>query len=211
MVGSGLDSYQNLRPNNLVGELIEHIEETLPKFKDSDDFENILIQKENENQHSEAFCNYMTFSQTPLKFNFMREKSQKANHSVDFGIYLKGGILLFTIEAKVLPIPKSKKRMEYEYVYGKGGGIARFKEEDHGVDNKNRPLLENGMIAYIKEGEYSEWLEKINFWITEAKWPVAESLKEVYIKDIARLQSQHTTLNGSKVSLHHFWVDVSKS
>lgn len=151
---TGIAAFKNLRPNNLIDDLISYINEELPQFTSSDSFVEILVRKKNENQHSTAFCNFMNFEQKTLKFNFVREANQKGNRTVDFGIYLKGGVLLFTLEAKVLPTPSYTKRQIHEYVYGDGGGIQRFKDENHGLNNHDKLLSENGVIAYIKENSF---------------------------------------------------------
>ena len=118
-------------------------------------------------------------------------------------------MLIFTIEAKLLPTPVTgSKRNEFEYVYGKGGGIQRFKDGNHGVDNQDSYLLENAIIAYIKENDFDFWLETINTWILAAKWDKSELLKADYFKIIAKLKSIHSGVNSSEVNLHHFWVNV---
>jgi hypothetical protein len=206
---SGIRSFRNIQSNALVNELISYIEEQLPSFTTSDDFTEILSLTKNEDQHSEALCNFMTFQQHPLRFNFLREKSQKGNRTVDIGVYLKGGVLLFTLEAKVLPTPLTGERKEHEYVFGKGGGIQRFKDENHGVDNQGTLLRDNGMIAYVKEQNFDHWHVSINQWVLDATWAEGEKLRKISFSKIARLVSEHDRKGGSVVTLHHFWVVVN--
>jgi hypothetical protein len=147
----GINSFNQLQPNRLVKDLVSFIEKELVVFKESNDFKNTLEKKKNENQHSLAFCLFMT-NQCQSKFYFARENAQKGSSVVDIGIY-KGSNIIFTIEAKILPIPipnKKSERKEYEYVYGKGAGIQRFKEEKHGLDNKDELLSENGLVKLKK-------------------------------------------------------------
>ncbi|WP_192347810.1 hypothetical protein [Algoriphagus sp. Y33] len=199
--------FKILQPSSLVEELIEYMVKQLPYFTISEEFVEILAVKKNENQHSSAFCVYMT-NECPSNFYFLPENSQKGSSKIDIGIY-KGANLFFTIEAKVLPTPKDSKRKEHEYVFGKGGGIERFREEDHGVDNRNNLLSECGMIAYVKSQDFNHWFSTINQWVLDASWPENEKLQIVSFDKIARLKSNHLRKGGSQVILHHFWVDVS--
>lgn len=204
---SGISSFKNLQPSQLVNDLILYLETELPNFTSSDEFVEILAVKKNENQHSTAFCVYMT-NKCASRFCFQRENIQNRSSTVDVGVY-KGANLLFTIEAKVLPTPLSAKRKEYEYVFGKGGGIERFREEEHGVDNKNDLLPESGIIAYVKNQDFNHWYSTINNWVSDASWPADEKLEKVCFDKIARLKSRHSRKGGSNVTLHHFWVMVN--
>lgn len=206
---SGIHRFKIISKNSEVSDLIRFIETELAAFTASEDFIEILSLTENEDQHSEAFCNFMVFQQRSIRYNFVREKSQKGNRKIDIGIYLKGGALLFTIEAKILPIPLMGDRKEHEYVYGKGGGIQRFKDENHGVDNQGRLLPENGMIAYVKEHSFDHWHSSINKWVLDASWPANEQLTKVSFGKTARLKSNHLRTEGSNVTLHHFWIHVN--
>lgn len=201
----GISEFQELEPNNLVQELIIDIESELPKFTNSDEYVEILYNKKNENQHSTAFCLYMT--NRCEDFVFMTETQQQGSRSVDIGVY-KGHILFFTIEAKILPTPKDSTRNVYEYVYGKGGGIQRFKDENHGLDHRGNLFATNGLIAYVKEKDFQSWFEKINKWILDADWDENEQLEKVNIGSTARLESEHRRNSNSKVTLFHFWVYV---
>lgn len=202
--GAWNSKFKNLQANTVVEDLVSYLEEILPGFKVSDEFIEILAEKKNENQHSTAFCVYMT-NRCGSKFCFQRENAQKGSSTIDIGVY-RGANLFFTIEAKVLPTPLSGKRKEHEYVFGMGAGIQRFKEEKHGLDNRNGLLPENGMIAYIKNNDFKYWHLKVDKWITDADWSASEKLTKEYFKTIARLKSVHTRKNGSIITLHHFWV-----
>lgn len=190
--------------------LIQYIEDTLPRFRDSLEFVNILKKKKNENQHSLSFCLYMT-NECKARYCFMTENAQKGSYTIDVGVY-HGSILIFTLEAKLLPTPpgtKSRPRAEHEYVYGKGAGIQRFRDGFHGVDNEDKPLSENGLIAYITQQDFDHWFSKINQWILDAEWNKSEQLEKIYFKEIAKLSSKHPLDETSEVKLHHFWIYVS--
>ena len=201
--------FQELEPTGIVDDLIDFIGTYLPDFKSSDEFLKILSDKKNENQHSLSFCVYMT-NKCNSKFYFGRENAQKGNSVIDIGVY-KGSTLIFTIEAKILPTPLNPNREEFEYVHGKGGGIERFKDGKHGLDNDNSYLPENGLIAFIKEDNFEFWLTKINKWIIEAKWDYAEKLTQNYSNRICKLSSVHPRADKTKFKLHHFWVKVDST
>lgn len=197
--------------NKATLNLIQFIEQTLPNFPKSQEFVSVLETKKNENQHSRAFCLYMTHKSKANEYVFIPETAQIGSHTIDIGIYW-GNNLIFTIEAKRLPTPKGSKqkpRNEHEYVYGNGAGIQRFREGFHGVDNRNKPLPENGMIAYIQKEDFEYWFSKINQWVLDAHWDKSEQLEKVYFKKIGRLTSTHPRQNDSNIKLHHFWIYVN--
>ncbi|HUC79395.1 MAG TPA: hypothetical protein VMR70_00710 [Flavisolibacter sp.] len=204
------NEFRELKPNTLVAELVEFIEKQLPDFSNSLEFIKILEKKKNENQHSLSFCVYMT-NKCNSKFYFARENSQKGPSTIDIGVY-KGPILLFTIEAKLLPTPQGSKgneREEHEYVYGRGAGIQRFKDGNHGRDNVDQFIPENGMLGLIKDQDFEFWLEKVNQWIRDINWESSEALQKNYFNSVAKLKSKHKRVNGPEVLLHHFWIKVN--
>ncbi|MDB5124858.1 MAG: hypothetical protein JWP94_2987 [Mucilaginibacter sp.] len=205
----GIRSFQVIQPNNLVNDITQYIEKQLPLFVTSAEFIDITKVKKNENQHSTAFCVYMT-NNCKNKFYFNRENAQKGSSTIDIGVY-SGSKLIFTIEAKVLPTPEGTSknpRLVHEYVYGKGAGIQRFKTGHHGLDDWNNLLSENGMIAYIKEKGFTHWHIQVNQWITDALWPDTELLQKVYFNQTAKLMSKHVREDHTNLTLHHFWINV---
>jgi hypothetical protein len=210
---------------NSIQNLLIFIEKELPNFVNSQEFLNILQLKKNENQHSQSICVFLN-RMCETRYTFMREVSQKGTTTIDIGIY-ENSLLIFTIEAKVLPIPYSKDRDVHEYVYRNidgGAGIERFKIGVHGVDDLNAPLPINGMLAYIKEQDFDYWQEQVNEWILDARsptksreklhWSPCERLEFVDIDNpqnqqiFAKLISKHLRIDNSEVTLHHFWVKV---
>lgn len=205
----GIETFRELKPNRLTQRVINYITETVSLFPVSSEFEKILSKKKNENQHSKAFCVFMT-NYCKAKYNFQGENAQKGSYTIDIGVY-KGDALVFVIEAKLLPTPKIKKknpRNEYEYVYGKGAGIQRFKDGNHGVDNTDLPFWDSGMIAFVKENSFEYWFEKVNNWISDAKWKTSEQLQIVKIEKTAVLLSAHSRQDDTMIRLHHFWIFV---
>jgi hypothetical protein len=197
-----------------VNKLIELIESNLRGFVPSSSFKNITKKVKNENKHSEAFMDYL---QKIVKGNYtIIPISQKGSAVVDIGIRWNS-IVIFTIEAKVLPMPepKNKERDIHEYVYksntGQGAGIERFRKGEHGLDDIGEMIEENGMIAYIKDKDFDYWLEKVNQWIFDANWSESEQLKVKYSDQKDKYISTHPRINNpnSTVTLHHFWVKVN--
>ena len=130
---NGIETFRELKPNKVVRQLVTMISDRLSLFPSSKEFGAVLAKKKNENQHSTAFCLFMT-NACKSAFYFNRENAQVGSSTVDIGIY-KGEILMFVIEAKLLPTPSGthqKPRYEYEYVYGKGAAIQRFKDSKIG-------------------------------------------------------------------------------
>jgi hypothetical protein len=213
---------------NSIQNLLIFIETELNNFTNSQEFIDILEQKKNEDQHSTAFCVFMT-NKCKARYCFMPENAQYGSYKIDIGVY-EGSILIFTIEAKVLPTPKgtaSQPRDSHEYVYrniGSGAGIERFKIGVHGVDNSNNALLENGMIAYIKEQDFDYWQEQVNQWILDARsptkskeklhWSPCERLEFIDLNNpqnqqiFAKFISKHLRIDNTEVILYHFWVKV---
>lgn len=206
---NGIETFRELKPNKVVRQLVTMISDGLPYFSSSKEFSSVLAKKKNENQHSTAFCLFMTNS-CKSTFYFNRENAQKGSSTVDIGVY-KGHVLIFVIEAKLLPTPIEKTqplRFEYEYVYGKGAAIQRFKDMQHGVDNEDIPFSDSGVIAFIKDNDFNFWFEKVNQWISDAKWHASEQLQKVRINTTTTLLSAHSRTDGTMIRLHHFWVCV---
>jgi hypothetical protein len=203
--------FTKLEPDTLVEELVKFMEVQLPFFWGSQTYNKIMVIYNNESQHSAALVTFMNKLQD--KFTFINEVPQKGSRKIDIGIMLKADDeLIYTIEAKVLPIPSTSKRGESEYVYAKdgdnGAGIERFKKGFHGLDWNQNPLPKNGMIAYVKEEDFQTWVTKINQWVLDAKWNKSEQLISTYFTPIGKLESNHKRDDGSTLLLHHFWVSV---
>jgi hypothetical protein len=212
---NGIRNFKILKPAPAVEELVTLIENRLPLFTNSNSFDKILVSKKNETTHSTAFILYMMKDQD--KFTFMNETGQKGSYTIDIGIYERAtDELIFTLEAKVLPTPKGTKsspRSSSEYVYSeaghRGAGISRFKSGNHGVNSNLEPLPVNGMIAYIKDNEFENWFTTVNGWIKQIAWDASEELQTTYIDTTAKFLSEHLRSDGSKLTIHHFWVKVN--
>lgn len=196
------------------------------------DFENILFEKDDSepflNEKLEHYLdNLARYAENeegeqsyPFRFKSEPLSKKSRNRKTDIGVSISAkGYFdhkpFFTIEAKRLPTPGSNR--EKEYVFGEGGGIVRFKRNEHGVD-----LPHNAMIAYIEKESFEHWHESVNNWITElignidedCAWSTAELLEKQYFDRIAFLKSNHLRINSDitkEVGLFHFWVKISRS
>lgn len=205
---SGVSTFKNLQPSQLVSDLIVFLETELPNFTVSEEFLRTPLNKRNEDQYTYDLCSFL-IGRSNSSFSFIPQARQKASYKVDIGVHFRGGVLIFTIEAKVLPNPKKNKGKDHQYVHGNGAGIQRYKDENHGIDLEERLLSQNGMMAYVKNQDFNHWFSTINQWVTDASWPENEKLEIVSFNKIARLKSNHLRKGGTQVILHHFWVDVS--
>ena len=124
---------------------------------------------------------------------------------------LAGNKSFFSIEAKRLPTPGSKREKEYVIGLKNNGGIERFKTGKHGSQ-----LKYSGMIGFIQENDFKYWNKKINEWIVELsrmdnesdiKWHESEILRPEHFKrTTAQLVSKHKRMDKSNIVLCHLWV-----
>lgn len=114
--------------------------------------------------------------------------------------------VVYCLEAKKLPTPGSTR--EKEYVLGNKGGIERFKNEAHGLDDKGGLLANNGILAYVTDQSFEYWLNLINSWISDAGWIDSEKLTKDYFHPIGKLNSTHSRNSGDVLYLNHFWVKI---
>lgn len=198
---------RNRKRKDKIKQILDVIEPNLLYFTSSQEFVNIVGIKKNENQYTDAFCAFIN-RKCNYFFQFSREVSQYGSSTIDIGIRNEY-IIIFTIEAKLLPTPlKPKSRNEYEYVYGIGGGIQRFKDLKHGLNDQNELLPINGMIGFVLKSDFLDWYNKINQWISDVSWSTKEHLNQKYLGNEAFYLSNHERIDGSNVTLHHFWVKI---
>jgi len=124
---------------------------------------------------------------------------------------ISGNKSFFSIEAKRLPTPGSKREKEYVIGSKNNGGIERFKTGRHGSR-----LKYSGMIGFVQKNDFKYWNRKINEWIIELtrknrgsniKWHESEILIPKQFKQTtAQLVSKHERKNKSNIVLCHLWV-----
>lgn len=209
---------KNRKHNKTIEDLISFIENASKSFTNSKTFRTRYDKNSDEDDLTEILIwHYEEKKQKNENYFFMAQPKQEAKRKVDIGIGLHGGHgnYIFCIEAKKLPTP--------EYVTGNGGAIKRFKKCEHGLSTKNgNPLLQNGIIAYVKSGTFKEHLANINEKIKELVndysqksdefgliWNNSEKLEKIYFKSTGKLLSEHSRIDTSIVTLHHFWIYVN--
>ncbi|MDR1342482.1 MAG: hypothetical protein LBK18_04395 [Prevotellaceae bacterium] len=134
--------------------------------------------------------------------------------TVDFYFYpVEQGALrksLFSVEAKRLPAPGGKGRAK-EYVLGAGGGIERFKRENHG-----KGLFNCGMLAFVEKQDFAYWYSTINSWIVAASasasesWTPEECLSGLTVNTAWAKSMSIVKRELSDLNLIHFWINVQK-
>ena len=199
-----------LSPNATISQLFEYLEKVLAVFQyvgilgDADDWEDDI---------SQELVRILNTHNPRVSFYFDKQhKNKKKNSSYpDIGVCVNNGNYFFHLEAKLFV---------KEYVYGRTGGIERFKREDHGVEYiKSVPhqLPYSGIIGYMLDKDFQYWHSKVNLWIdsqinskTKIKWTNADKLQLMYKKTkIARFHSVNKTLSG-EINLVHLWVNLIK-
>lgn len=199
--------------------LLKKLEALIPVFPNADIFQQI-DENSDEDHYTELLIKFLD-KNTPSRFKFFNQATQKKSgkkaKTVDIGIYLSYDELfnyIFCIEAKYLPTNN--------YVTGESAAIKRFRKCEHGLSNRNpkigKPLPENGIVAYLKSGNFETHQTKINQKIINLskdnqtdkfglKWHASEQLQKTKLD--YKFISDHSRINAKNVKLHHFWVKVS--
>ena len=185
---------------------IEFVEDILLELIQDDEREDAL---------TERLIQLSIFNQNPVRWALVREKVNKHKSSEDIGISHKSNKHknIFVFEAKRLD-DKLVKSREKEYVIGDNGGIERFKRDKHGRD-----LNYAGMIGYIQTGDFDDWQDKINRWVTEEiksksssdlTWITNDKLlKQKKNVQITQYISIHNRLSKTDISLTHLWIKLN--
>ncbi len=204
-------NYEVIDEQPIVVTLIHFIEAKVELFTNSQSFQDNYLEavSKAEDQLSTAFCIFFNLlPKNEIPYSCATEIKQIGNNKIDLGFFNKE-VLIFVMEAKILPTPLENDRKEHEYVYGKGGGIQRFKEIKHGVNFKHQLFRSCGMIAYIKEQDFDYWFAKVNQWIMDTNWLESEKLTRKYPNQNDKYISDHSRIDNSTLKLHHFWVRVA--
>ena len=216
--------YENIKIGNstdvVVDKLIIFLEKYLPEFSQ----EVIFSKDENEINITYELRKYLqrkrrfNVEKIEYPFEFEREVPQlpknKKGHAkaTDVGVNLyvedNSSKLIYCIEAKRLPT--GKREREKEYLFGKKGGVQRFKVNDHGKSKDGNQLFpRNGMVGYVQENDFDHWHQKINEWIiNEPTWSNTEILHKVSFDTIAKLESSHERISKDNLKLTHFWINL---
>lgn len=215
---------------SIVNHIFAHVRSVMLEFKVKSD--------ENENAITNKLCKALEFKKPPeypYFFHHQNIENETENTSTDFAVFgtfayaQEAGLedrddapALIKFEAKRLSSAIPQKR-EKEYVIGEyendaqiknSGGIERFKNERHGKD-----VTHAGMIGYVQTDTFSDWLTKINSWISdEIKKPSDArltwkdddllSLSQAFTA-VSEYRSISVRLSGRTVALRHLWVNAA--
>lgn len=214
----------------IIDLLIEFLEQALATFTQSEEFG--AVNRLDEDLYTEALCDHLDEQSRDTKYDIFRfgtqriqEKSRNKKgkaRTVDIGIKhrSKRSVYIFTVEAKFLP--------HTDYILGEYAAIKRFKRLEHGTSSVNEnigyPLQESAIVAYVKKGNFDTHLAKINDKIKslseenntdfELTWSICERLYPIELADISKEQelahliSKHKRIDGSEITLHHFWIKL---
>jgi hypothetical protein len=199
-----------------IGKIVQWVEEsfiiTTPVFLRT------IPQKLNENRYVQEFIaeleRSLRASGIPLcverDYSDIHTKGANKRRVVDIYFYpAEQGISrksLFSVEAKRLPTPGGKNRVK-EYVFGSGGGIERFKKEEHG-----KGLSNCGILAFIEKQDFVYWYSTINSWITDGSttelWRKEECLENLVVNTTWATSTSIVKRKSSDLKLIHFWINV---
>ena len=225
--------FKNNPKKGLIKTLIGLIENALQTFTDSDDYKTQYVNNPSggEDTLTAALRDHLDLESRKgdTVFIFGDQREQKDSDSgkgkkrtVDIAIKssTSEGFYIFCLEAKWVDAK--------DYVTTNTGAIKRFKKCEHGLSSSNKnnaqPLPENGIVAYVKLGNFEDHLEKINNKIQELSkqfstvqdefdlnWLESEKLSQKYPNQNDKYISDHLRINEteSKLKLHHFWVKVA--
>lgn len=211
-----------------VDKLLTFLKTYLPSFIQ----ERKVSSTQSENDLTEELYKHLTrkrkFNSEEIEypFEFQPEKGQKnkkkKGHSKRTDIAARINTInfnmevIYCLEAKKLPTGTSGSKREKEYLFGRmengkylsKGGIERFKNEEHGLDDDGNLLEQNGVIAYVTEFDFDYWFRQINSWIEYSEWDNKECLISEGFDKIGYLNSKHITRSGRNLYLNHFWIKV---
>jgi hypothetical protein len=209
--------YQNI-PNGIstsgyVDKLEDFLETHLSSFSyvvSSKESERLITDKIYRNLQRQSRLNDAPFDFQP---ETIQEADKGHDKSTDIGVNLNtydiDMELIYCIEAKRLPTDKPNGVREKEYVFGKGGGIERFKTNQHGKNRKGELLGRNGMIGYVQQNDFNHWHLTINNWIeNDTNWGSSEILKNKTSNSIGKFESVHARNSGENLYLTHFWIKL---
>jgi len=183
----------------------------------------------NETGITHELCSYFQskINEHPFYFHHEDRTNPESGQSptVDFGVKtrvpfgkFKPRQTIFSIEAKRLPTPGSRREKEYVigHVNSKDkyitcGGIERFKKEVHGEG-----LTHSAIFAYLLKEDFEYWFKQVNEWITELikddsqeiEWNESDKLTTKYFKSkSAKLISINKRKHDS-IFLYHYWLNL---
>lgn len=206
-----------------VVELIQELDELVPRFVESDTFKREIFEGSDEDHYTEVFIKYAENQNPNSRFSYKQQASLPKRRSIDIGIHLKANSehYLYNIEAKFLPSQDYVSKSYKPYA-----AIKRFRKCEHGLSHRNpekcKVLTQSAILAYSKKKSFEDHLAKINKGIEKLArtkkadkfdlvWNESEQLEVIHLSDYAKLKSEHPRLDHPNIKLLHFWVDVSNN
>lgn len=159
---------------------------------------------------------FSTCHQGYLPFFFGKNPTQEKGHrESDLGVFAKDRDMkpllpILEFEAKKL----SPTSNNHEYVYGKRGGMERFKR------NLHSPHLSHcGILGYVFCNDLDYWSGQINSWIASLAnqspiegidWQGDDELLHHVgsIGKVAKLVSKNKRVNQSDITILHYLIDL---
>lgn len=171
MLRDSLPINQTPRPSDLsvdsnieVDLILSFIDKNISSFPG---YYKSIKDSENENRISDNLVQHFELckneSESYFPFRFGKNPTQpESDKETDIGVFvlsrMQKPLPIIEFEAKRLSETSNNK----EYVCGIRGGIERFKRGHH-----SSHLKVCGMFGYVQYKTSTEWIEKINSWITE--------------------------------------------
>jgi len=171
MLRDSVPSYQSPRDSDLsvtsnyeVDSVLSFVDMYVPDFPK---YYQSIKDSEKENRISDFLVHHFELCKNEsggyLPYRFSKNPTQpETDKETDIGVFVmtrnKKPIPIIEFEAKRFSESSNNK----EYVCGIRGGIERFKRGHH-----SSHLKVSGVFGYVQSRTSSEWIEKVNNWITE--------------------------------------------
>ncbi len=218
-------------PSTAKLEMVGFIAEQLPLWRDHPD-RPIAHAETRLTEHLCAYLNSATYGSADwshIQFCTEPGDETRGRRTIDLAVKPRGVTIIiehrrhnlfemvFPIECKRLPTPRSGGRDEREYVTSDprtAGGIQRFKLGEHGATHTFA-----AMIGYIQEETSTHWLNMVNRWIhelsgeTDSIWSNSDALQLLTddpISGVSTLESRHTRGDDlDECELRHLWISMN--
>ncbi len=205
--------------------IIETIRTALPHFASSVLNEGIEDEKGLNGRLARFINNIADHQNMPYsaQIESMEDETRGDSPAADIGIHLKVDDIstdppkITVFEGKRLSANlDSRRRREYVIGHEKNGkhipcgGIERFKLSVHGGK-----FSRAGMIGYMQDGSPSQWLEKINGWVSELSlqhhspnWSEEELLVPAVTSGQVSKSESIVLRKNDKIQLVHLWINL---
>lgn len=218
------------QPGTFVMQLVHFVADHLPSWRDHPDRPAVCSETELTAQLGVYLNSEARRSMDFVQFMTEVPDSVQPGRHVDLAVQPCGVLhvegqsftqfqILLTIECKRLPTPRDSRRSEREYVTANvgstTGGIQRFKLGAH-ASAHNLAV----MIGYLQSGTATQWLQRINKWITEESkanvlWTGERLVAAVgssrgHARSVHRFYSSHRRVKGTsdQIELWHLWIAI---